>query len=99
MKLNNLIEELNTKEKFIVSKTKIISGNDMGSDRIILMRESGPSIVLANSIHDYQSYKKFIGRTVEAEVYETKLSPAITEEGVLKQMIGYLEDNDVTIEE
>lgn len=93
MKLNNLIEELNNKTKFSVSKTTIITGNDAGSDRIVLTQESRQPIILANSIHDYHSYKHLINKTVYGEVYETKLPLVITEEGAMEQKIGYLEEN------
>ena len=92
MKLCNLIEELNNKEKFTVSSVTVISGNNAGAKRITLIREQGEEIILANSINDFYSYNHLIGKTVIGEVYKTKLPTAITENGSMKQMIGYLEE-------
>lgn len=92
MKLNNLIEELNNKIKFSVSNTTILTGNNAGENRIVLIQESKKPIVLANSIYNYHSYKHLINKTVYVEVYETKLPCVITEDGVMEQKIGYLEE-------
>lgn len=92
MKLNNLIEELSNRTKFSVSKTTIITGNDAGANRIVLTKESEQPIILANSIHDYHSYKHLINKTVYGEVYKTKLPLVITEDGAMEQKIGYLEE-------
>lgn len=91
MKLLNLLEQLDTKEKVFISETTVLVGNFKDEKRIVLNRENS-KVVLAESAYDFYKYKEFVGREVLAEIYPTTFSKVITEEGTLEQVRIYLEE-------
>ena len=86
MKLVNLFEELDKKEKVLIKETEVLEGNFKGEKRIVLFRESKEPVILANSSFNFYKYKKFLNEEIELELYETNLSLVPTLEGDLKQV-------------